>query len=342
MISALSLDVNSHDPPSHFYEQYAMSKAPDISVVVPVFDEESSLKSLHSALTDVLSRCEIDYEIVFVNDGSQDGSGAIIDDLAAQDERVRFVHFRRNFGKAAALDAGFKMASGSRVITMDADLQDDPEEIPKLLARLDQGHDVVNGWKINRHDPLGKRLPSRVFNAVVGRLSGLKLHDVNSGMKAYRAEALESLNLYGELHRFVPVLLHWQGFRVTEIPVRHHPRKTGVSKYGVERLLRGFFDLLTVLLMTRYRSRPLHLFGSVGLLISSCGFFVLVYLSVLWFMGHTIGGRPLLLFGILMMVVGLQFVSTGLIAELLVGAEHQQSKSRYSILRQSSSITQDS
>jgi len=301
---------------------------PEISVVVPFLDEEGSLEELHARLTQVLGGIGRPYEIVFVNDGSRDRGPATVDALAEKDPHVGVVHFRRNFGKAAALDAGFRRARGAVVFTMDADLQDDPSEIPNFLAKLDEGYDLVSGWKKKRHDPLGKTLPSKLFNFVVGWASGLKLNDFNCGFKAYRAEAIQDLDLYGELHRYVPVLVHFRGYRVSQIAVQHHARKTGVSKYGVERLVKGFFDLLTVMLITRYRARPLHLFGGVGLVFAAAGFLCLAYLTVIWFMGYGIGTRPLLLLGVLLMLVGVQLVSTGLLGEM-IGTTQATEKPHY-------------
>ena len=295
-----------------------MSAEPHITVVVPFLDEEGSLEELHQRVSSVLGATGHGYEILFVNDGSRDRGPAIVDALAERDPHVGVVHFRRNFGKAAALDAGFRRARGRIVFTMDADLQDDPDEIPNFLAKLDEGYDLVSGWKRKRHDPLGKTLPSKLFNFVVSRASGLELDDFNCGFKAYRAEAVHSLDLYGELHRYVPVLVHWRGFRVAQIAVVHHPRKTGVSKYGVERMVKGFFDLLTVLLITRYRARPLHLFGGVGLAFAFAGFACLAYLSVHWFFGqHNLSNRPLLQLGMLLIMVGVQLTSTGLLGEMI-------------------------
>jgi glycosyltransferase involved in cell wall biosynthesis len=290
---------------------------PSITIIVPFLDEEGSLEELYRRLTTVLTKLGGSYEILFVDDGSRDRGGAIVDALAETDTRVGVVHFRRNFGKAAALDAGFRRSKGRIIFTMDADLQDDPDEIPNFLQKLDEGYDLVSGWKKKRNDPLGKTLPSKLFNFVVSSTSGLKLKDFNCGFKAYRSEAVQGLGLYGELHRYIPVLVHFRGFRVAQIPVVHHPRVTGASKYGVERLVKGFFDLLTVLLITRYRTRPLHLFGGVGLVFALIGFSCLAYLTVIWFMGHYIGTRPLLSFGVLMVLVGVQLVSTGLLGEMI-------------------------
>lgn len=291
---------------------------PRISVVVPLLDEEGTLEELHDKLTRVLGELGEPYEILFVDDGSRDGSARVIATLAARDPAVGYVRFRRNFGKSAALDAGFRRARGEIVVTMDADLQDDPDEIPHLVAALDERDlDLVSGWKQKRHDPLGKTLPSKLFNFTVRTLTGLKLNDFNCGLKAYRAEAIEGLDLYGELHRYIPVLVDWRGFRVGELAVTHHPRKWGKSKYGIERMAKGFFDLLTVILLTRYRRRPLHLFGWAGLVMFLLGFACLAYLTVLWFLGTGIGARPLLLLGVLLVTVGVQLISTGLLGEMI-------------------------
>lgn len=292
---------------------------PEITVVVPFLNEEGTLEELHRKLTGVLRAREAPYEVLFVDDGSDDGGAAVVKRLAADDPAVGLIRFRRNFGKSAALDAGFRRARGRIIVTMDADLQDDPSEIPCLLAALEERElDLVSGWKRKRHDPLGKTVPSKLFNFVVRHLTGLKLNDFNCGLKAYRAEALDGLDLYGELHRYIPVLVDDRGFRVGEVAVTHHPRKWGRSKYGVERMAKGFFDLLTVILLTRYRRRPLHLFGWAGLSMFSLGFLVLAYLAVLWFLGQgPIGTRPLLFLGLLLMMVGVQLISTGLLGEMI-------------------------
>jgi dolichol-phosphate mannosyltransferase len=241
---------------------------------------------------------------------------------------VRVVRLRRNFGKAAALAAGFAHAEGDIVVTIDADLQDDPAEIPRLLAKLDEGFDLVSGWKAHRRDPLTRRAPSRIFNWVTGHVSGLRLHDLNCGLKAYRADVVKDLRLYGELHRFIPVLAHYRGHRIAELPVNHRPRKHGRSRYGIERYLRGFLDLLTVSFIGRYRHRPLHLFGGLGLVLGVLGFAVLVYLTFLKFEGHAIGQRPLLILGVLLVVVGLQFFSLGLISELITSQHEERTAPR--------------
>lgn len=291
----------------------------DLSVVVPVFNEEGSVERAADWIREVLSGGPDDFEIVFVDDGSTDATGDVLARVQASDPRIRVVGLRRNYGKAAALSEGFRIARGAVVVTMDGDLQDDPSEIPRLLAELDEGFDIVSGWKQGRRDPWHKTVPSKLFNRVTSRVGGLELKDHNSGLKAYRAEVLEHLDLVGEMHRFVTVMAHWQGFRVTEIPVGHHPRTHGRSKYGLSRIFKGALDLLTVVLTTRYNLRPLHLFGLAGLAFAGLGLVILTYLTVLWFMDlGPIGTRPLLFLGLLLTVVGVQLVSTGLLAELIV------------------------
>jgi glycosyltransferase involved in cell wall biosynthesis len=288
-----------------------------ISVVVPVHDEEQSVEPLYEELRASLDPLGRPWEAVFVDDGSTDGSLGALTRLHDAAANVKVVRLRRNFGKAAALAAGFRHADGDVVVTIDADLQDDPAEIPRLLAKLDEGFDLVSGWKVQRRDPLSRRIPSRIFNAVVGRVSGLRLHDLNCGLKAYRADVVRNLRVYGELHRFLPVLAHDRGYRVAELPVNHRPRGHGKSRYGVERYLRGFLDFLTVWFMGRYRHRPLHLFGGVGVAMGAIGTILLTYLTVLKLSGEPIGHRPLLTLGVLLVVVGLQFFSLGLLSELI-------------------------
>jgi dolichol-phosphate mannosyltransferase len=297
-----------------------------ISVVIPVRDEEHSVEPLLEELAGTLDDLGDEWEAVVVDDGSTDGTFAALTRLHAERANVRIVRLRRNFGKAAALQAGFRQAEGDVIVTMDGDGQDDPTEIPRLLAKLDEGFDLVSGWKTKRRDPLSRRLPSKLFNAVTGRLSGLRLHDMNCGFKAYRAEVVRGLRIYGELHRYIPALAHYRGFRVAELPVNHRPREHGRSRYGMERYVRGFLDLLTVTFMGRYRHRPLHLFGGLGLLLGFAGFVVLAYLTVVKLTGHAIGQRPLLTLGVLLVVVGLQFFSLGLIGELITSHHEERAQ----------------
>jgi glycosyltransferase involved in cell wall biosynthesis len=299
-----------------------------ISVVVPVQNEEATLGRLYEEIEAALDPLDRAWEAVFVDDGSTDGSFATLTRLHARQSNVRVVRLRRHFGKSAALAAGFAHASGTVVVTIDADLQDDPSEIPSLLAKLEEGFDLVSGWKTRRRDPFMRRVLSRVFNAVTGFVSGVRLHDMNCGLKAYRTEVVQGLRIYGELHRFIPVLAHYRGYRIAELPVHHRPRAYGRSRYGIERYLRGFLDLLTVSFIGRYRQRPLHLFGGLGLILSLVGVGVLVYLTVVKALGHAIGGRPLLLLGVLLVVVGLQFFSLGLISEMILSQHEERAGER--------------
>ena len=289
----------------------------DVSVVVPLFNEAESLPELHERIVAALEASGKSFEVLYIDDGSRDESFGTIRGLREHDERVRAIRFRRNYGKSAALAVGFEASRGDIVVTMDADLQDDPAEAPGMIDLLSEGFDLVSGWKKNRKDPLSKRIPSKLFNWVTGIVSGLRLHDFNCGLKAYNREVVETIPVYGELHRYLPVLAHWAGFRVTETQVLHHPRKHGHSKFGLGRFTHGFFDLLTVYFVSNFTRRPLHLFGSFGLLSFGAGFAIALYLSWLWLSGVGIGTRPLLLFSVLLMVLGIQLVSMGLIAEMI-------------------------
>ena len=297
----------------------------DLSVVVPLYNEEPNLMPLYHELRAALDKLDLAHEIIFVNDGSTDGSSAVLETLCGTDESVAVVEFRRNFGKAMALSAGFSEARGDIVITLDADLQDNPVEIPRFVERIREGYDLVSGWKFERRDPISKTLPSKVFNAVVARSTGLALHDFNCGFKAYSRPLVDNLNIYGELHRYIPALAFGDGFKVTELAVDHRPRLHGKSKYGWERFTRGMLDLLTVMFITRYMKKPLHFFGSIGLMMMALGMVINSYLAVIWFMGESIGRRPLLNLGVLLMVLGVQFVSTGLIGEMLTHSRGNES-----------------
>jgi glycosyltransferase involved in cell wall biosynthesis len=291
---------------------------PDLSVLVPVLDEVDSIDELAARVTAVAESLGLSFEIVFVDDGSRDGTTDRVRGAHQRDPRVKLVRLRRNFGKAAALCAGFDHCRGRLVLTMDGDLQDDPDEIPRLLEALEADDlDLVSGWKRQRNDPVTKRWPSRLFNWVTRRVARVPLHDFNSGFKVYRREVLEQVSIYGELHRYIPVLASRRGFRVGEIEVLHHPRRHGASKYGWDRLYKGLLDLITVLFITRYTRRPLHLFGVFGLLFLGLGFAVNLYLAILWFQGQTLSNRPLLLFGVLLMVLGFQIITTGLLGEMI-------------------------
>ncbi len=311
-----------------------------ISIVIPVFNERESLARLHAELGDVVRANRYDMEIIFVDDGSTDGSWQEIEHLAQRDIRVQGIKFRRNFGKAAALSAGFKAAGGDVLFTMDADLQDDPAEIPRFLHALADGFDLVSGWKRVRHDPWHKVGPSRVFNLLVGWLTGVRLHDHNCGMKCYRREVLEEVRLYGELHRFVPVLAAARGFSVGEIAIHHRPREFGRSKYGAWRMVRGFLDLLTVKFLTGYGQRPQHLLGTIGLISFLLGGFGLVYLAGYWVAGQLfpdwglmpLHQRPAVIYSVGALLLGGQLMSIGFLAEMITSYQHRDSDT-YSIAK---------
>jgi glycosyltransferase involved in cell wall biosynthesis len=304
-----------------------------ISVVVPVHDEEQNLATLHGELDVVFAADTVgSVEFIFVDDGSRDGSWGVLAGLARRDARVRAIRFRRNFGKAAALTAAFQAARGDLVFTLDGDLQDDPAEIPRFVAALDQGFDVVSGWKKKRYDPWHKVYPSRVFNWIVSHLTGCRLHDHNCGFKVYRRQVLQEVGIYGELHRFVPVLAHARGFRVGEIEVRHRKRRHGISKYGFSRFFKGFLDLLTVRFLTRFSQRPLHVLGAIGLGLFGVGSLGMLFLAVLWLdpRNRPIGERPLLFYSIALLLVGVQLVTLGVLAELIT-AYNIRAEDTYSI-----------
>lgn len=296
----------------------------DVSIIIPLLNEEESLGELYSIISEVMDKNSLSYEICFVDDGSTDKSLDVLKELRQNNKNIKILSFRKNYGKSAALSEGFKLARGEYIITMDADLQDDPAEIPNLINKLNEGFDMVSGWKKKRNDPLTKTIPSKFFNYTTSLLTGIKIHDFNCGLKAYRREVIKEIPVYGELHRYLPVLAHWRGFRVGEIIVQHHPRKYGVTKFGWRRLFHGFFDLLTVLFITRYRQKPLHLFGSVGLASLTTGFTILIYLSILWLQGYGIGDRPLLILGLLLVIVGMQSFSLGLIGEMITNSSDEE------------------
>jgi len=301
-----------------------------ISVVIPLLNEEQSLRELHEQLRSVLNRLGR-YEIIFIDDGSTDGSMRVLHELRHRDKYVKIIRFRRNYGKSAALSVGFEKAAGDIVITMDADLQDDPREIPNLVNEIRKGTDLVSGWKKKRHDPITKTIPSRFFNFVTSLLTGIKLHDFNCGLKAYRKEVVKEVELYGELHRYIPVLAHWRGYKVGEIAVQHHPRKFGKTKFGFGRFWKGFLDLLTVIFTTRYMQRPLHLFGFWGMMFFLGGFVIDLWLVILKITeGIALSNRPLFLGGVLLIIVGIQFISVGLIGELVTKTRRSPEK-EYSI-----------
>ncbi len=294
---------------------------PHLSVVIPVLDEEESLPELVTLIRQVCESEGYSFEAWLIDDGSTDGSWSVIQRVHQEDARFAGIRFRRNYGKSAALAVGFERARGRYVVTIDADLQDDPHEIPAMIEMLSaQGYDLVSGWKKKRNDPISKTIPSRVINTVTRRLTGIPLHDINCGLKAYRKEVVKSVRVYGELHRYIPLLAKWEGFhRISEKPVRHHARKYGRTKFGFERFIRGFLDLISVLFMTRFAARPMHFFGTIGSVFFLGGFVISLWISVdKVFFDNPIGDRPLLLFGVMLIVLGFQMFTTGLLGEMII------------------------
>ena len=304
----------------------------DLSVVVPIYNEVENLRSLCQRVHEVLAPMGWTYELILVDDGSSDGSSELLAELHAQDDKLKVLRFRRNFGQTAALAAGFEYAHGAVIVTLDGDLQNDPIDIPRLLAKLDEGYDLVNGWRVNRQDPfLSRRLPSQIANSIISLTTQVKLHDYGCTLKAFRKEVAKGLKLYGEMHRFIPALAGNMGARIAELPVTHHARKHGSSKYGLARTVWVILDLLTVKFLSSYATRPSHLFGLLGLIAMLVGGGITTVLGIQRLVfGVQLSGRPLLLLGILLLVTGLQFVTTGLIGELLVRTYHEsQDKHAY-------------
>jgi glycosyltransferase involved in cell wall biosynthesis len=304
---------------------------PEVSVIVPLLNEEESLRELFTLIQETMQRMKKSYEIIFVDDGSSDKSFEVLSALHNEYPNIiKAIRFRRNFGKSAALSAGFKEAQGVYIITMDADLQDDPNEIPSLIETLGDSYDLVSGWKKKRQDSAIFTFPSHIANSITSRLTGLQIHDLNCGLKVYRNIVAKELKLYGDLYRYIPILAHQAGFRVGEKIVRHHPRKYGRSKYTVGKFYRGFLDLLTILFTAKYIRRPLHLFGVWGIVSFTIGAAIDGYLSVEWFMGLTsISNRPLFLVGFLFIIIGVQFISLGLLGEMI--SRHERNEETYSI-----------
>lgn len=324
--TADSAPVVSEEKP----QQPRKQQKPYISVVIPLLNEEESLRELHEQLKYSLSKFGGNYELIFIDDGSTDNSYKVLRELHQRNNRVKVIRFRRNYGKSAALAVGFQKAQGEFVITMDADLQDDPAEIANLVREMKGGLDVVSGWKKRRKDPLNKTLPSKFFNFVTAKVTGVTIHDFNCGLKGYKNDVVKSVHVYGELHRYIPALAHWLGFKVGETVVNHRPRKFGKTKFGMARYSRGFLDLLTVVFTTRYVTRPLHLFGGWGILSTLAGLITFFWLTYEKFInGEPLSNRPLFLVSLIMIIVGVQFVSMGLLGELIT--RNQQSEREYSI-----------
>ncbi len=305
-----------------------------VSLVLPVYNEEETLDHLYEALVAAMPAIPSRVEVVLVNDGSRDGSAEKMDAIAARDSRFIAIHLRRNFGQTAAMSAGFDHASGDIIIAMDADLQNDPADIPRLLEKMDEGYDVVSGWRKNRKDKwLTRIVPSQVANRLISVMTGVALHDYGCSLKAYRAEVLKDVRLYGEMHRFIPALAYWAGGNVAEVEVSHHPRRFGKSKYGLSRIFKVFLDLMTVKFLMSYSTKPIQVFGKWGLWSTFIGFLLAAYLSLdKLIFGHPLGNRPALLLAALLMIVGIQFITMGLLAELQARTYYEsQGKPIYTI-----------
>ena len=309
--------ATSHTKPS--------SDTPEVSIVIPVLNEEGNLPALYEELTEVLEHYGKRYELIFVDDGSTDASFALLSSIHHRDPSLRVIRFRKNFGQTAALAAGFAEAQAPVIVTLDADLQNDPRDIPLMLERLDAGFDMVCGWRKDRKDPfLSRRLPSQIANWLISVTTGVNLHDYGCTLKAFRSEVVKNLHLYGEMHRFIPAVASGMGITIDEVVVGHRPRREGQSKYGISRTLRVILDLMTVKFLLNYSSRPLQIFGTVGVLMGAAGFLMGLYLTWVKFgLGEPIGGRPLLLLASLLMLVGIQLVSLGLLGELLARLYHE-------------------
>ncbi|EAZ90363.1 glycosyltransferase family 2 protein [Crocosphaera chwakensis] len=299
-----------------------------LSVIVPIYNELESLPLLIQAIADILVESQLSYEIICVDDGSQDGSADLLQDLANSRDDLVAIIFRRNYGQTPAMAAGFQYAKGNIIITLDGDLQNDPADIPKLVNKLEEGYDLVSGWRKNRQDArLTRLLPSKIANWIIGRVTGVKLHDYGCSLKAYRREVLSDMNLYGELHRFLPALAYIEGAKITELPVRHHARRYGSSKYGLGRTFRVLMDLLTIFFLKKFLTRPMHIFGLGGLILLIAGLLMGTYLTFLkLILGLSIGHRPLLILAVLLILTGIQLLISGLLAELMMRTYHESQK----------------
>lgn len=298
-----------------------------LSIVIPVYNEEENVPLLHARLHEVLDPLHLEYEIIFIDDGSTDRTLSLLEDIQSRDKRLVVLSLRRNFGQTAAFAAGFDFAQGDIIVTMDGDLQNDPGDIPKLIEHIEK-HDLVSGWRKNRQDPfLTRRFPSMIANWLISNVTGIKLHDYGCSLKAYRREVIKNLKLYGEMHRFIPAVASWYGVRVTEVETTHHPRLRGKSKYGISRTIKVVLDLITVKFLQSFSTKPIQFFGPLGVVSACIGFLISLYLTVdKLFFGHNVGGRPLLLLGALLIIVGIQVIGMGLLGEMLVRVYHESQR----------------
>jgi glycosyltransferase involved in cell wall biosynthesis len=328
------MDLKNHQSETKVYSPFQATEKVEVSVVIPLFNENKNISELYSRLTPVLVSTGKSYEIIFVDDGSTDGTFEALKDIQYGDSCVWVIQLRRNFGQAAAFSAGFDLAHGEAIVTMDGDLQNDPDDIPQLLDKLEEGYDIVSGWRVDRKDLfLTRRVPSVAANALISKVTGLKLHDYGCSLKAYQQEVVKNVRLYGELHRFIPAIASWMGVRVAEIPVNHSPRRYGRSKYGLGRTVKVFLDLITVKFLLNYATRPLQIFGLAGLISLAAGMGLSIYLTIIrLFFDQPLSNRPILLLAILLIMLGVQFIVMGLLGELIVRIYHEsQGKSIYVI-----------
>jgi len=314
-----------------------MANSVDISIVLPILNEEKNLEELHSRLTETLGKLGLEYEIIAVDDGSTDDSFEVLKRLHQRDAKLKAIRFRRNFGQTAAMSAGFHHARGDVIITMDSDLQNDPADIPRLLDKINEGYDVVSGWRADRKDKfLSRRLPSILANRLIAKMTDVNLHDFGCTLKAYRKEVTDNIDLYGEMHRFIPALARWVGAEITEMKVKHHPRKHGKSKYGISRTTRVILDLMTVKFLLTFSTRPIQIFGRIGLGSGLIGFLICSYLSIrkLFFKMSLLERMPMLLLGVLLILVGVQFISMGLLGEIMVRTYHESQRKPIYVIKE--------
>jgi len=305
-----------------------------VSIVIPLHNEEENIEELYHSLKTVMDAQTYDYELLFVDDGSTDKTLQLLEPFGHKDQKVNLLRFRRNFGKAAAWAAGFDHAKGDVIVTIDGDLQNDPKDIPNLVSFIGE-YDVVNGWRKKRKDPfIIRRFPSIIANWLISRVTGVKLRDYGSGLKAYKAEVVKNINIYGELHRFIPAVASWYGVKIIEIETTHHPRRHGKSKYGISRTLMVILDLITVKFLQGYSTKPMQAFGPIGLFTGAIGLLINIYLAVEWFLGHPIGTRPLLLLGTLLIIIGIQLIGMGLLGEMLVNSYHESQRKPLYVLKE--------
>ena len=307
-----------------------------ISVILPVLNEEENLVDMNDEITGVVEKMEIDYEIIYIDDGSTDSSFDILCSLREQNPNIKIIQFRRNFGQTAGLAAGFDHATGDVIVTMDADRQNDPNDIPMLLDKIEQGYDLVSGWRYDRQDDwLSRKLPSKIANGLISKITGVSLHDYGCSLKAFRKNVVENLRLYGEMHRFIPAIASWMGVRIAEVKVNHRARVAGTSKYGISRTFRVILDLITVKFLLQYSARPIHFFGGLGMISGVSGFLIAMVMTVQrFFFDVPMGDRPLLLLAVLLIFIGLQFITFGLLGELMTRTYHEAQGKPIYVVRQ--------